>query len=66
MLYNKQLIADAGYTPEDITTFDDLKVIAQKTKAAGKTGFLIRGGICRQHRFRLPPPPAGPRRLGHR
>lgn len=44
MLYNKQLIADAGYTPEDITTFEDLKVIAQKTKDAGKTGFLIRGG----------------------
>ena len=44
MLYNKQLIADAGYTPEDITTFEDLKVIAQKTNDAGKTGFLIRGG----------------------
>lgn len=44
MLYNKQLVADAGYTPEDITTFEDLKVIAQKTKDAGKTGFLIRGG----------------------
>ena len=44
MLYNKQLIADAGYAPEDITTFEDLKIIAQKTKDAGKTGFLIRGG----------------------
>ena len=44
MLYNKQLIADAGYAPEDITTFEDLKVIAQKTKDAGKIGFLIRGG----------------------
>ncbi len=44
MLYNKQLIADAGYTPEEITTFEDLKIIAQKTKEAGKTGFLIRGG----------------------
>ena len=44
MLYNKQLIADAGYAPEDITTFEDLKTIAQKTKDAGKTGFLIRGG----------------------
>ena len=44
MLYNRQLIADAGYAPEDITTFEDLKVIAQKTKDAGKTGFLIRGG----------------------
>ena len=44
MLYNKQLIADAGYAPENITTFEDLKTIAQKTKDAGKTGFLIRGG----------------------
>lgn len=44
MLYNKQLIADAGYAPEDITTFDDLMDIAQKANAAGKNGFLIRGG----------------------
>ena len=46
MMYNKQLIADAGYTPEDITTFEDLMDIAQKTKAAdsSKNGFLIRGG----------------------
>lgn len=44
MLYNKQLIADAGYTPEQITTFADLKAIAEKTAAAGKKGFLIRGG----------------------
>ena len=46
MMYNKQLIADAGYTPEDITTFEDLLDIAQKTKAAdsSKNGFLIRGG----------------------
>ena len=44
MMYNKQLIADAGYKPEDIDTFADLMDIAQKTNAAGKTGFLIRGG----------------------
>lgn len=44
MLYNKQLIADAGYTPEQILTFEDLMTIAQKANAAGKTGFLIRGG----------------------
>ena len=44
MLYNKQLIADAGYAPEDIDTFADLKDIAEKTNAAGKKGFLIRGG----------------------
>ena len=44
MMYNKQLIEDAGYKPEDIQTFADLMDIAQKTNAAGKTGFLIRGG----------------------
>ena len=44
MLYNKQLIADAGYAPEDIDTFADLMDIAKKTNAAGKKGFLIRGG----------------------
>ena len=46
MMYNKQLIADAGYAPEDIDTFADLMDIAQKTRAAdsSKNGFLIRGG----------------------
>ncbi len=44
MLYNKQLVADAGYEPADIDTFADLMDIAKKTNAAGKKGFLIRGG----------------------
>lgn len=46
MMYNKQLIADAGYAPEDIDSFADIMDIAQKTRAAdvGKNGFLIRGG----------------------
>lgn len=44
MLYNKALIEEAGYKPEDIDTFADLKDIAEKTNAAGKMGFLIRGG----------------------
>lgn len=44
MMYNKQLIEDAGYQPEEIETFADLMDIAQKANAAGKTGFLIRGG----------------------
>lgn len=44
MLYNKQLLADAGYTPEDVDTFAKLKDIAEKANAAGKKGFLIRGG----------------------
>lgn len=44
MLYNKQLLADAGYTPDQVDTFAKLKDIAEKTNAAGKQGFLIRGG----------------------
>lgn len=44
LLYNKQLIADAGYKPEDITTFEDVMDIAQKANAAGKIGFIVRGG----------------------
>ncbi len=46
MMYNKQLIADAGYAPEDIDSFADIMDIAQKTRAAdaGKNGFLLRGG----------------------
>lgn len=44
MLYNKALVEAAGYKPEDITTFDDLMKIAQSANAAGKKGFLIRGG----------------------
>ncbi|WP_242622417.1 extracellular solute-binding protein [Intestinimonas timonensis] len=46
LMYNKQLIADAGYTPEDIDSFADIMDIAQKTRAAdaSKNGFLIRGG----------------------
>ena len=46
MMYNKQLLADAGYAPEDIDSFQDIQDIAQKTRAAdpSKHGFLIRGG----------------------
>ena len=46
MMYNKQLLADAGYAPEDIDSFADIQDIAQKTRAAdpNKNGFLIRGG----------------------
>ena len=45
MMYNKQLLADAGYTPEEIDSFADVQDIAQKTRAAdpSKNGFLIRG-----------------------
>ncbi|WP_443664292.1 extracellular solute-binding protein [Dysosmobacter sp.] len=46
MMYNKQLLSDAGYAPEDIDSFADIMDVAQKTKAAdsSKNGFLIRGG----------------------
>ena len=46
LMYNKQLLADAGYAPEDIDSFADIQDIAQKTRAAdpNKNGFLIRGG----------------------
>ena len=46
LMYNKQLLADAGYAPEDIDSFQDIQDIAQKTRAAdpNKNGFLIRGG----------------------
>lgn len=46
MMYNKELIAEAGYAPEDIDSFADLMDIAQKTKDAhpDKNGFLVRGG----------------------
>ena len=46
MMYNKELLTAAGYTPEDIDSFADLMDIAQKTKDAdsSKNGFLVRGG----------------------
>jgi ABC-type glycerol-3-phosphate transport system substrate-binding protein len=42
LLYNKQLIADAGYQPEDITTFADVMDIAQKTHEAERSAFRPR------------------------
>lgn len=46
MMYNKQLLADAGYAPEDVDSFADLMDIAHKTRQTdpSKNGFLIRGG----------------------
>lgn len=44
MLYNKALVEAAGYKGADIQTFEDLMKIAQSANAAGKKGFLIRGG----------------------
>ncbi|MEG1989124.1 MAG: extracellular solute-binding protein, partial [Oscillibacter sp.] len=44
MLYNKELVKAAGYEPADIQTFEDLMAIAKSANAAGKKGFLIRGG----------------------
>ena len=65
MMYNKQLIADAGYAPEDITTFEDLRTSPRKPRAdSSKNGFLIRGGSADNIPLRLPAPPGCPRRLG--
>ena len=44
LLYNKALIEAAGYTGEDIDTMEDLMTIAKSANAAGKKGYLIRGG----------------------
>ena len=44
LLYNKQLVADAGYTPEEIETMEDIMAIAKSANAAGKMGYLVRGG----------------------
>lgn len=44
LLYNKALIEAAGYTPETITTLEDMMDIATKANAAGSIGYLLRGG----------------------
>ena len=44
MLYNKQLLADAGATVESLATWEGLEKVAVAANAAGKDGFLIRGG----------------------
>ncbi len=44
LLYNKALIEEAGYAPEDIDTMEEIVDIATKTHDAGKTGYLVRGG----------------------
>jgi len=44
MLYNKQLLADAGATVDDLSTWDGVMKVAKSANTAGKKGFLIRGG----------------------
>jgi multiple sugar transport system substrate-binding protein len=44
MLYNKTLVKAAGYNGSDIKTWDDVAKIAKAANAAGKNGYLIRGG----------------------
>jgi len=45
MLYNKQLVADAGYTGEgDIESWEDVMKICESAQAAGKNGYVVRGG----------------------
>ena len=43
LMYNKQLLADAGYDVADVDSWDDVMKICQDAKANGKEGFLLRG-----------------------
>ena len=44
MMYNKELVEAAGYKPEDITSWEDVRAIAEKVHDMGKNGFVTRGG----------------------
>ncbi len=44
MLYNKELVEAAGYTGDDINSWEDVMAIAESANAAGKNGFVTRGG----------------------
>ncbi|MDO5456311.1 MAG: extracellular solute-binding protein [Eubacteriales bacterium] len=44
MMYNKELVEQAGYKPEDITSWEDIQAIAEAVHANGKNGFVTRGG----------------------
>ncbi len=44
LMYNKELLAEAGYEPEDIESFEDCYNIALSAYENGHNGFLIRGG----------------------
>lgn len=43
LMYNKQLLADAGYDIADVDSWDDVLKVCADAKANGKEGFLIRG-----------------------
>lgn len=43
LMYNKQNVADAGYTADQIQSLDDLLAICKSAQAAGKKGFIYRG-----------------------
>lgn len=43
LMFNKQLVADAGFDGSSINTLDDLLAIGKSAQAAGKKGFLYRG-----------------------
>ncbi|MBR1690442.1 MAG: extracellular solute-binding protein [Oscillibacter sp.] len=43
LMFNKQLVADAGYDADSIQSLDDIMKICAAAKAAGKNGFLYRG-----------------------
>lgn len=44
MMYNKELVQAAGYTGDDIDSWEDVKKIAESANAAGKNGYVTRGG----------------------
>ena len=43
LLYNKQLVKDAGFEGDDIANLDDILAICKAAQAAGKKGFIYRG-----------------------
>ena len=43
LMFNKQLVEDAGYDADSIQTLDDLLAIGLSAQEAGKKGFLYRG-----------------------
>ncbi|MDO4614498.1 MAG: extracellular solute-binding protein [Lachnospiraceae bacterium] len=44
MLYNKELVEAAGYTGDDIDSWEDVEKIAAAVQQTGKNGYVTRGG----------------------
>lgn len=43
LLYNKALVEDAGYQPEEMDSLEDILAVCQKTKEGHNQGFMYRG-----------------------